>query len=179
MSLHAPYCLHVEDGGLGDYHWPVTSVTFQLGFGPLSGQFSRGVMGRLWHWCEPVLPHKFTKVLKQTKNNSCYLKTILFYYIILHRWGVLNPQWCGSLSLGLRSPRWWRVGPQGWSGCCWAHAGRSRLRGCWACGWWPLTRTSSAAPVAPIDLWPIMVYAPQINLKEKVEIKERVYLAYH
>jgi len=28
--------LHVEDGGLGDDHWPVSGVTLQLSFGPLN-----------------------------------------------------------------------------------------------------------------------------------------------
>lgn len=65
---------------------------------------------------------------------------------------LLDVPWCGSLSLCRRSPRWSKAGPPGWSGCCWARARRSRPRGCWACGWWPLTPTSSAAPAAPSDL---------------------------
>lgn len=85
------------------------------------------------------------------------------YNILQHGWCEHSVRWCGSLSLGLRSPRWWRAGPPGWSGCCWAHAGRSRLRGCWACGWWPLTPTFSAAPAAPTDLRSIRNRSSQTN----------------
>lgn len=35
LSLCVTHCLHVEDGGLGDDHGPVSSVALQLGFGPL------------------------------------------------------------------------------------------------------------------------------------------------
>lgn len=58
------YCLHVEDGGLGDDHRPVSSVPLQLGFGSLGRQFPRRIQRRFREGCESVLPHEFTKVLR-------------------------------------------------------------------------------------------------------------------
>lgn len=141
--------LHVKDGGLGDDHWPVSGVTLQLGFGPLYRKLPRRIVVGLWHGHEPVLPHELTKILK----------LILGKFWFNADWSkkrrgraASGAPWCGSLSLCPRSPRWLRAGPPGWSGCCWGRVERSRPRGCWACGWWPLTLTSSAVPAAPIDL---------------------------
>lgn len=36
MTTATAYCLHVENGCLGDDHWPVTRVALELRFGPLS-----------------------------------------------------------------------------------------------------------------------------------------------
>lgn len=124
--------LHVEDGSLGDDHWPVSGVTFQLSFGPFYRQFPWRIMRSLRHRSQPVVPHKFTKVLRE--NGNAEVKSCVTFQ---RGCSELNARWFCSPSLGRRSPRWWRAGPPRWSGCCWGHAGRSRLRGCWACGWWP------------------------------------------
>lgn len=65
--------LHVEDGGLGDDHWPIASVTLQLGFGPLRRGLpsSLSVWG-LWDRSQTILPHELSEVLQQTPQKYWY-----------------------------------------------------------------------------------------------------------
>ena len=171
---HATHGLHVKDGGLGDDHWPVPSVTLQLRLGPLAWQLARRVVGSLWHGSQTVLPHEFSKVLSETRwsNNQNHFGTGCIFTV----WLELHSLWSCSLWLGLHSPRWWRAGPPGWSGCCWARAERSRRRGCWACGWWPLTPTSWAAPEAPTGLRVVREVVAKQNVRRSVEIEEMLVI---
>lgn len=60
----AAHRLHVEDGGLGDDHWPVSGVALQLGFGPLRWKLPRRVVAGLRDGHEPVLPHELAEILE-------------------------------------------------------------------------------------------------------------------
>lgn len=61
----AAHRLHVEDGGLGDDHGPVSGVALQLGFGPLSWELPRRVVAGLRDGHEPVLPHELAEILEK------------------------------------------------------------------------------------------------------------------
>lgn len=65
-TTEASHRLHVQDGGLGDDHRPVPSVTFQLCFGSLGRRFPRWVKRGFGEGCESILSHKLTKILKET-----------------------------------------------------------------------------------------------------------------